>query len=111
MELDKLTLGEIKSLQNIFKCEAENNHPYRIGENYFIRTVTHFYTGKLEQVFKHELVMSSVSWIADTGRFADFIETGKLNECEPMKSEQVIIGRGAIIDCCLWKNKLPTEQK
>ena len=89
---------------------TEKLHPYEIGKNYFIRTVTHHYTGKLVDVFPHELVLSRACWIADDGRFADALKTGNFNEVEPFASD-AIIGRGAIVDACVLMADLPTSQK
>ena len=48
---------------------SESEAPYEVGKNYFIRTVTMSYTGKLIWVGEHELVLESPAWIADSGRF------------------------------------------
>ena len=74
-------------------------HPYKIGTKYFIRTVTHHYTGELVAVYKDELVLKDVAWIADNGRFADALKTKEFEEVEPYPDGEVIIGRGAILDC------------
>lgn len=87
-----------------------STHPFKIGEKYLIRTVTNYITGKLEAVYPTELVMSSAAWIADTGRYFDCLSKGTFNEVEPML-DKVIIGRGSIIDCVIWKFALPREQK
>lgn len=84
--------------------------PYTIGQNYFIRTVTMYYTGKIVWVGEHEIVLETPAWIADTERFADVISSGALKEVEPM-GKTTIIGRGAIIDATPIEWKLPTEQK
>lgn len=69
------------------------------GRDYFIRTVTHYYTGRLIWVGEKEIVLEDVAWIADTGRFNEFIKGGGGNEIEPFQASQpVIIGRGSIID-------------
>jgi hypothetical protein len=34
-------------------------HPYVIGEAYFMRTVTHHYTGRLVAVYDNELVFDT----------------------------------------------------
>jgi hypothetical protein len=87
-------------------------HPYNIGENYFIRTITHHYTGKLIEVYNQELVLKGVSWIADDGRFADALKSGEFNEIEPFPREvPVIIGRGAILDAHIFNFPLPEKQK
>lgn len=85
--------------------------PWRIGKNYLIRTVTMIDTGRLVAVTPGELVLEDAAWIADTGRFADALKTGKLNEVEPFPEGQVIIGRGSIIDATIWVHDLPRIQK
>ena len=87
-------------------------HPYRINENYFIRTVTFHYTSKLIAVFEHEIVLASAAWIPDDGRFADALKTGNFNEVEPYPmDENVILGRGAIVDATIFNCPLPDKQK
>lgn len=87
-------------------------HPYKIGENYFVRTVTHHYTGKLRAVYDHEIVLTSAAWIPVDGRFAQAVEKGEINECEPYPEDtEVIIGRGGIIDTCIITWPLPRVQK
>jgi hypothetical protein len=85
-------------------------NPWQIGTNYFIRTVTHHYTGRLEAVYQKELVLSECAWIADDGRFHTALSTGELNEVEPMLGN-VIIGRASVIDASVWTHKLPRTQK
>ena len=83
---------------------------WKIGEKYFVRTVTMALTGKLIAVDEHELVLDNAAWIADTGRFADFLKTGQANEVEPFP-DSVLVGRGAVIDACVFKHDLPNTQK
>ena len=86
--------------------------PYQVGKPYFIRTVTHHYTGLLVAVFPGELVLSKCCWIADDGRFADALKTGKFNEIEPFPADaEVIIGRGSIVDAVIFNAELPASQK
>jgi hypothetical protein len=86
-------------------------HPYKIGEKYFIRTITHYYTGKLSAVFEHELVLEHAAWIADAGRFSNALAKGELSEIEPFPDGEIIVGRGALIDACLWSHELPAAVK
>lgn len=90
--------------------KSQCNNPWQVGTNYFIRTVTHHYTGRLEAVYQKELVLSECAWIADDGRFHTALSTGELNEVEPMIGN-VIIGRGSIVDASVWSHKLPKNQK
>ena len=113
-------LEEYKSLQKLFNVNVESeqadnsSNPYKLGENYLIRTVTMTLAGTLKAIYKQELILENASWIADTGRFhnalKDGIETLSSSEIEPFVTD-VIIGRGAIIDCTVYSCKLPTKQK
>lgn len=81
----------------------------QIGRNYLVRCVTHYYTGKLLALTPTELVLGDAAWIADTGRFATALKTGKLNEVEPFVGD-VVINRGAMVDATEWAHPLPREQ-
>ena len=96
--------------QNSNSSDSEN-HFFKIGESYLIRTVTMIDIGRLEKVGDKELVLSSAAWIADTSRFSECLVTGKLGEVEPFPDGEVIIGRGAIIDAVIWTKPLPREVK
>ena len=82
--------------------KKNSDNPYmKIGKTYFLRTVTHYYTGRLIWVGDKEICLSEVCWIADTGRFSEFVAGKTVNESEPYpKDMKVIIGRGSIIDMC-----------
>lgn len=110
MNLDSMTIGDFKQLAQVFNGGQFAEHPYKIGQAYLIRTVTHYYTGRLEKVTAQELVLASAAWIADTGRYFDALKNGTLNEIEPIIGN-AIIGRGAVIDAVEWPNNLPDKQK
>lgn len=81
-----------------------------INQSYFIRTVTMYLVGRLESITSGELVLSSCSWIADTGRFHDAIKRGVFEEVEPFVNV-VLVNRTAIIDATIFSHDLPTDQK
>lgn len=85
-------------------------NPIRLGNNVFVRAVTHYYTGRIVEITKDELVLEDAAWIADTGRFENALRTGALNEVEPFLSP-VAIGRGAIVDVTDWTKDLPRAVK
>mgnify|MGYP007080472048 CR=1 FL=1 len=109
ININELTISDIKTIQSLFSSKQENS-PYKIGQAYLIRTVTHHYTGIIKSVGDKELVLSSAAWIADDGRYFDALRDGTLNEIEPIIGD-AIIGRGSIIDAVEWKHACPTEQK
>lgn len=97
-------------------CDEEPSRPiartdsaWQIGQAYHIRTVTHYWTGRLVAVTPQELVLEDAAWIANTGRFTDFFSDGP-DEVEPVDGP-VIIGRGAVIDAQIWTIALPRSQK
>lgn len=115
MNINELTIGQAKEISAMFPvstCSSSiGEHPYEIGENYFIRTVTYHLTGKLVAVFANELVIESAAWIADSGRFQDALKSCDFSEVEMFPATSpVIVGRGAIVDCCKIAT-IPTCQK
>lgn len=112
IDIEELTIKQVRELQSL---TGENNtsHPWKVGKNYFIRTVTHYATGKLEAVHPQELVLSKACWIADTGRLGDQWDKAPedmFSEVEPFGSGQLIVGRGAVIDARAIDN-IPSSQK
>lgn len=92
------------------KNTKKNTAPWKIGENYFIRTVTHHLTGRLVAVHPIELVLEDAAWIADDGRFADALAKNAFAEVEPFPDGEVIVGRTSVIDATQI-SKLPRDQK
>lgn len=111
MQIDDLTIKEVKHIQSLLKGPEVSN-PYHVGENYFIRTVTHHQTGKLIKVTAQELVLIDAAWIASNGNFMEALRDGKFDEVEPFPDgKEVVVGRGAIIDAVIWDHDLPRDQK
>lgn len=80
-----------------------------VGKKFFFRTVTYHLTGKVKKVIGSLIELEDAAWIADSGRFADALKTGKLNEVEPCGS--AFINSNSITDFFPWNHKLPLEQK
>jgi hypothetical protein len=83
--------------------------PWEIGQFYYIETVTKYYHGRLVDVTDKELVISEAAWIADTGRFWNFITLkAKPSEVEPFSPGKIVlIGRGALVSA----TQLPDQFK
>lgn len=109
MNLDELTLGQIKQIQTM--CGGGASHPYEVGKAYLVQTVTQYRVGKLVQVTDQELVLEGGGWMADTGRFNECIASGKYSEFEPVGDRRHIIGRGAIVAVDEWSHILPEDVK
>ena len=111
MDIENLTIKQIREIQSLVGCNTQNGSPFEIGKNYFIRTVTHHYTGKLIEVYPTELVLMDAAWIADSGRFANAMKDETFEEVEPFPDgKKVVIGRGSILDASVI-SKIPRSQK
>jgi hypothetical protein len=85
--------------------------PYDVGGSYLIRTVTHYWIGRLVCIFPGELVIEQASWVAFTGRWGELHAAGKWSqqaEIEVMPADaRVVVARGAIVDASPWPHGLP----
>jgi hypothetical protein len=96
----------------IKKTTTKTKKFWEAGKAYFIRTVTHYHTGKLVREEKDCFIFTNAAWIADTGRFANFLKTGIPNEVEPFPQDlEVAVPKMSIVDACFWPHELPKEQK
>ncbi len=107
-ELEGLEL-KVKSKKDTLKYE-KLQVPFKIGDAYFIRTVTYFATGRVKAIVGQFLVLEDAAWIADTGRFRDAIAKGILSEVEPVDVD-MFVNINSITDAFVWSHKLPREQK
>jgi len=116
INIDELTLGQIKQLRGMVggpeMPPGSRRLPMPIGKAILVRTVTHYYTGRIVAVAEEEVELSDVCWVADTGRFADAFAQGELSELEPYpEGRNVVLNRGAFVDWCAWEKALPRSQK
>lgn len=128
IKIEEMTINEAKEamkklegLQKIFNIEAKeattassNNDHWIIGEKYLIRTVTFYQLGVLKKVTDNELVLTNASWVQDTGRFnlalKEGLEKQSNSEIEPFQDE-VIVGRGAIVDATIYRHSVEVGVK
>jgi hypothetical protein len=92
------------------KNGKQDKSPRYVGNTVFIRGVTMYYTGRIVQLTKEEIVLEDAAWIPDTGRFSDALKTGIFNEVEPYPNG-VSVERGSILDVSTWDHPLPRERK
>lgn len=117
MNINELKLGEIREIAAIAAglgggCGERLGHDLPVGSSVFIRTVTNYYTGKLDRLTSLALVLTDCAWIADTGRFHLAMQNGTLDEVEPYPAgAEVHVMLSAIIDLSPWVGELPREAK
>lgn len=83
-----------------------------VGQKVFIRTVTYHCTGEIVKKVGNLFELKNAAWIADTGRFMQFIKNGELSqsaEIEPVG--KMWVNSAAIVDIFPWKGSLPKDQK
>jgi hypothetical protein len=78
-------------------------HPFVIGKQWIFETVTKYWVGDIVAVTETEVVLERAAWIADTGRFNEFMKTGKPSELEPANGP-VVISRGGYVVAYLSPN-------
>lgn len=108
MNIEDLTLREIREVGNMLKSESGGKTcPFHVGTAYLIRTVTHYWTGRVTAITGDFLELEKAAWIADTGRYHEAVSNGVLGEVEPVGNS--IVALGAVIDAVEWKHNLSEE--
>ena len=101
----------INDLKDLFSINQVKELPFKIGENYLFRCVTHYHLGKIKDIKGDFLVLEQCSWIADTGRYSKcFKDKNILKEIESIP-DNTVININSIVDASPWKEELPTESK
>ena len=84
------------------------------GSVVFIRTVTHYHVGRVVRIVEIGKVgfveLADAAWVADSGRFADMLKSGVVNEAEPFAGN-ALVGLGAIVDVAAFTGAIPLAQK
>ena len=77
----------------LLKCKKQkvsvgSSEVFEIGAEVFIKTVTYHYTGRIVDVSEGFVFLEDVAWIADSGRFTEFMKEEK----EPQSMEAELYG-------------------
>jgi hypothetical protein len=83
---------------------------FEVGRQYFIRTVTMHHTGRCVAITDSDIALDDAAWIADSGRFCEFLKTGVANEIEPFPG-RAYVSRAAVVDFCEFTHALPRVMK
>jgi len=109
IEVSEETYLKIKDQLSEEEVFDINSYDDLVGKKFFFRTVTFHMTGQVTGIVGSIAKLKDAAWIADTGRFSQFIKDGKLNEVEPVG--EAYINLQTVVDFFPWKHKLPKEQK
>lgn len=112
--IEQLIEAEARKLAEKMVAEQQPVKPgervLQVGHKVFIRTVTHYYTGRITLMEDDAIVLEDAAWIACTKRFNNSLTTGDFDEVEPFPNP-VEVERGAIVDSTTWPHELPRVQK
>lgn len=96
----------LKDLKEIMSCQPETKPqetPWKVGEMWLFRTVTMIQSGRVKAIMGPMVVLEDAAWIADTGRFFDFLNGKEPNEVEPFPNG-CVVNTGALVDAtCLQR--------
>ena len=106
MDFDDITLGEIRKIRQLLNTDVVET-AYKVGEKYFIRTITNYFTGRIIRIVGNTLILVDVAWIADTGDYSKSLVSGNFSEVEPYPDGEVLIQIPAIVDAMVWPHTLP----
>lgn len=109
VEVPAEMLEEIKKLIEEKKSVSYDSLDDLVGKSFFFRTVTYHLVGKIGKRLGKFFLLQDASWVADSGRFANAIKEGTLDEVEPVGTAMVNID--SITDMFPWNHKLPDSQK
>ena len=120
MNLNDLTLGEVKELRSMFGggggcsgCSGNESLMPKIGEKVFIKTATYFYAGLVCEVGGGWVRLEKASWVAETGRFSTAMKAGDFSAVEPFPDNvhpRVNLS-GAGVIWANWPHELPRVAK
>ena len=88
-----------------------NSYEDLVGGKYFFRTVTYHMVGEVKKIVGRFAYLKGASWIADTGRFSDFIKDGLQTGTEVEPVGEQFVNLDTVVDFFEWKHALPTKQK
>jgi hypothetical protein len=106
MKLSKETESQL--IMKLLGFETGINSTYEPGKVYVIRTVTMIYLGKIKEEHQDHLVLSEAAWIADTGRWNEFLKGQKPSEMEPYMND-VKVYKGGFLDSTEMTSEIKIE--
>ena len=73
-------------------------------KNWFFRTTTYHSLGTVVNIDNNFIQLEDASWIADSGRFMNFLKEGIVEEVEPVGT--CYVNLNYVVDFFPWKHKL-----
>ena len=99
---DQLGVGEMKEIAS---------YEDLVGEKVFFRTVTYHAVGEVKKTVGRFVHLKTASWVADTGRFMNFLKDGVQSNSEIEQVGEMFLNMDTVVDFFIWKHQLPKDQK
>lgn len=105
---------EVRRVQQSAPVTFENPHIIKnvqdmIGRTYLFRAVTYHQVGMVAAIIDGKFLhLTNASWVADSGRFAEALRTGKLKESEYTGDH--FLNLDTVVDFFPWRHDLPEPE-
>ena len=109
MDINEITIGQLKELRNFGGVSNPKKIPFEVGKCYFFRSDPFHKTGRVKEIVGDFLILEDAAWIADSGRLYDALKNETFSEVEPYPRNMVI--NMLKIDDATEITTLPREQK
>lgn len=111
MNINEMTIGQAKELSKLFSGSQQSSQsPFKTGKAYMFRTVTHIHVGVVTEIHGDLISTTEGAWVANTGLFTKFLETGEVSEVEVFSGKSGV-NVGALVDWAEWNNDLYKDRK
>ena len=81
-----------------------------VGASVVIRAIPFHYVGRVAALTATSVILDKAAWLADSGRWSDFLATGSANEVEPYP-DRVEVMLSSIADVAPFAHSLPLARK
>jgi len=110
IEVSEEELKQIKDKLGIVGKEICSYEDF-VGDKMFFRTVTYHALGEVKKIVGKFVHLKNASWVADTGRFMNFIKDGVQENSEIEPVGEMFLNLDTVVDMFIINFKLPKEQK
>lgn len=111
IEISEETWDKIKDQVQAEGGKEINTYEDMVGGKFFFRTVTYHVVGEVKKMVGRFAYLKEASWVADTGRFSDFIKNGVQSSSEIEPVGEQFVNLDTVVDFFPWKHNLPTKQQ
>lgn len=93
------------------ECKEIQSYEDLVGQKIFFRTVTYHALGEVKKIVGRFVHLKNASWIADTGRFMNWIKEGEQTNSEIEPVGEMFLNLDTVVDFFIVNWKLPKNQK